>query len=449
MSLVVLGLSHRTSPLELLERASLDAEHVERLRDALNRSEHLNESAVVATCNRVEVYADALTFHGAVDDIGDALEAASGIDREQLTDHLYVHYEDRAVAHTFSVACGLDSMAVGEGQILGQLRAALATAQETGTAGPTLNNLFQHALRVGKRAHSETAIDKAGPSLVEGGLAMCAEAIGDLGGARVLVMGAGAMSSLAAATLVRAGIRSVTVLNRTRAKAQHLADSLGLVAGEWDDLQAHLTQADLVIACTGATDHIVTADMAAGLRTAREGRPQAFLDLALPRDIDPAVARHATVVDLADVGEYLREGDASGSAVTEVGDMVTAEVADYLTQRRQAQVGPTIAALRRRSADVVATEMARLEAKLPADLDPAVRREIEQTVRRVSTKLLHTPTVRVKELATSVDGDYTSALRTLFDLDASDTVNVSSPPVVGPKNPVPVGSDQGGAGSLR
>lgn len=437
MSLVVLGLSHRTAPLELLERASLDARRVGDLREALRRSEHLSESAVVATCNRVEVYADALTFHGAVDDIGDALTAVSGIDREQLSDHLYVHYEDRAVAHAFSVACGLDSMAVGEGQILGQLRGALTTAQETGSAGPVLNNLFQHALRVGKKAHSETAIDKAGPSLVEGGLAMCADAIDGVINARVLVIAAGAMSSLAAVTLVRAGIRDVVVLNRTRSKADHLAESLGLVSGDWADLERHVEEADLVVACTGATDHIVTAEMAARMRVARSGRPQAYLDLALPRDIDPGVAASATVVDLAAVGERLRGNGASRSAMSEVSDLVTAEVADYLTVRRQAQVGPTIAALRRRSADVVTAEMARLESKLPADLDPSVRREIEQTVRRVSNQLLHTPTVRVKELAASADGDYTRALRALFDLDARETLNVSALPELGPRNAFP------------
>lgn len=437
MSLVVLGLSHRTSPLELLERVSLDDSQTHELRDTLQRSEYLAESIVVSTCNRIEVYTEARSFHGAIDDIGDALEKVSGVPREDLADHLYVHYEDRAVAHAFSVACGLDSMAVGEGEILGQMRTSLGIAQRSGSAGPAMNTLFQHALRVGKKAHSDTAIDKAGPSLVDGGLALCAEVLGDLRERRIVVMGAGAMSSLSATTLVRAGITDVLILNRTRAKAEHLASGLGLVSGDWDDLAAHLTRADLVVSCTGATDHIVDAELAKRLSVARGGRPQAFLDLALPRDIAPEVARYATVVDLAGIGESLRDGGSDGSAVSQVNDLVTAEVADFLLQRRQAEVGPTVAALRRQSAGVVSAEMARLQSKLPEDLDPAVLRDIEQTVHRVATKLLHTPTVRVKELASSTVSDYPGALRALFDLDPRDTANVSALPSVGPKKPLP------------
>lgn len=423
-----MGLSHRTSPLEVLERSSLDAEATERLQSALRVSEYLSESVVVATCNRLEVYAEAVTFHGAIDDIGAALSSASGVPREDLTPHLYVHYEDRAVAHTFSVACGLESMALGEGQILGQLRASLASSQQVGTAGPSLNGLFQHALRVGKKAHSETAIDRAGPSLVEGGLALCAEAVGDLLEARVLVMGAGAMSSLAATTLVRAGIQNVVVVNRTRAKADHLASSLGLASASWDDLESELAAADVVLACTGATGHVVTADLAAKLSEQRGGRPQAYLDLALPRDVDPDAAEHVTVIDLAGVGRHIGSSDGEAPAVAAVRDLVTAEVADYLVLRRQKAVAPTVAALRRRAADVVSAELGRLESKLPG-LDDATRREIENAVNRVATKLLHAPTVRVKELASSDGaGDYTAALRELFDLDGRDIATVSVPP---------------------
>ena len=425
-----MGLSHRTSPLEVLERASLDADETLHLRGALRGSEYLAESLVVATCNRLEVYAEAVTFHGAVDDIGAALSAASGVPRDELTPHLYVHYEDRAVAHTFSVACGLESMALGEGQILGQLREALASAQQADTAGAVLNQLIQQALRVGKKAHAETGIDRAGPSLVEGGLALASQAIGDLGSARVLVMGAGAMSSLAATTLVRARVGEVVVVNRTREKADHLAASLGVRSGSWSDLDDELAAADLVLACTGATEHVVSAELAARLHERRQGRPQAFLDLALPRDVDPEVARYARVIDLGEIGRHLGAADGEPPAVAAVRDLVTAEVADYLVLRRQKSVAPTVAALRRRASDVVAAELGRLEGKLP-DLDEAVRREIENTVHRVATKLLHTPTVRVKELAAESTGDYTAALRELFDLDSRDIATVSSPPMRG------------------
>lgn len=423
-----MGLSHRTSPLEVLERASLDEQSTTRLRTALRTSEYLAESMLVATCNRLEVYAEAVTFHGAVDEIGAALSEASGVPRDELTPHLYVHYEDRAVAHTFSVACGLESMALGEGQILGQMRSALADAQQAETAGSSLNQLVQQALRVGKKAHSETAIDRAGPSLVEGGLSLAADTLGDLAEARVLVMGAGAMSSLAATTLVRAGVGDVVVVNRTREKADHLAASLGVRSGSWEDLEDELLRADLVLACTGATGHVVTAGLAARLAERREGRPQVFLDLALPRDVDPDAAEHATVVDLSGIGRRIGSSDGEGPAVAAVRDLVTAETADYLVLRRQKAVAPTVAALRRRAAAVVSTELGRLESKLPG-LDEAIRREVENTVNRVANQLLHAPTVRVKELA-SADGagDYTAALRELFDLDSRNIAAVSVPP---------------------
>ena len=198
MSIVVMGLSHHTSPIDVLERVALDAAGAQALARAVVSGHNVSESVVIATCNRLEVYAQVATFHGAVDDIGAALVRATGMSRAGLGDHCYVHYEDRAIAHAFGMACGLDSMAVGEPQILGQIRDALETAQTAGTAGPALNGLFQQALRVGKRAHSETDLDRAGRDLVGEGLVAAAEFVGPLEAARVLVVGAGSMSALAA-----------------------------------------------------------------------------------------------------------------------------------------------------------------------------------------------------------------------------------------------------------
>lgn len=435
MSVVVLGLSHRSAPLALLERVALAPEGAERLANAITSGECIGEAVVLATCNRVEVYADAVTFHGAVSEIGEALADATGLPLADLREHLYVHYEDRAIAHLFSVACGLDSMAVGEGQILGQLRDSLRTAQKRDRAASVLNGLFQQALRVGKRAHSETELDRVSVSLVEAGLSRAVETLGPLSDARVLVVGAGSMSSLAATTVARQGAGSLTVINRTNAKAERLAAAAGGTARPWSELADALPEADLVISCTGAVGHVIDASTVSAARSRRAGRderPQVYVDLALPRDVDP-VARavpHTVVIDLEQLGQQLGALE-SAARVKPVQDLVVAEVAAYLTGRRAQAVAPTVAALRSRAADVVAAELARLDQRLPALTEPE-RAEVQLAVHRVVEKLLHAPTVRIKELAgAGGGGDYAQALRELFDLDPHDVAAVSVPPEKG------------------
>ncbi|MBB5937963.1 glutamyl-tRNA reductase [Streptomyces zagrosensis] len=229
MSLLVIGLSHRSAPVSVLERAALPGERRAKLvQDAL-AAEPAAEAAVLATCNRVELYADVDKFHAGIAEMSTLLALHTGVALDELTPYLYVHYEDRAVHHLFSVACGLDSMVVGEGQILGQIKDALALGQELHTAGRLLNDLFQQALRVGKRAHSETGIDKAGQSLVTFGLEQLAGGVPVerwAAGKRALVIGAGSMSSLAATTLARAGVAELAVANRTLDRAHRLATAL-------------------------------------------------------------------------------------------------------------------------------------------------------------------------------------------------------------------------------
>jgi len=260
--------------MSLLEAAALDAGRAAALAAVVCDGANVSEAVVLATCNRVEIYAVAETFHGAVTEIGDALAAAVGVPLEVLREHLYVHYEDRAIAHLFSLACGLDSMAVGEGQILGQLRTALRSAQKRDQVGPNLNTLFQQALRVGKRAHAETGIDTVSVSMVEAGLRYSADVRGPLADTRVLVVGAGSMSSLAATTISRLGSAGLVIINRTLAKAEHLAAATGGRALPLQDLEPALSQADLVISCTGAVGHVITADILKAAAVARTGGPQ-------------------------------------------------------------------------------------------------------------------------------------------------------------------------------
>ncbi|MER5773427.1 glutamyl-tRNA reductase [Streptomyces sp. NPDC002039] len=270
MSLLVVGLSHRSAPVSVLERASLSADaKVKLLHDTL-AAEPATEATVLATCNRIELYADVDKFHAGVAELSTLLAQHSGVALEELTPYLYVHYEDRAVHHLFSVACGLDSMVVGEGQILGQIKDALALGQELHTAGRLINDLFQQALRVGKRAHSETGIDRAGQSLVTFGLEQLAvhEPVDRwAAGKRALVIGAGSMSSLAAATLARVGIAEIMVANRTIERAERLAEIL-VASGTGVAARAvpmtrvadELTRVDVVVSCTGATGLVLTGD---------------------------------------------------------------------------------------------------------------------------------------------------------------------------------------------
>ncbi|HEV7171857.1 glutamyl-tRNA reductase [Pedococcus sp.] len=429
MSLVVLGLSHHTAPLPLLETMSLDAAGRAALGDSLTRRDNLSEAVVVSTCNRTEVYVESQTFHGAVTDIAEALTDVTGVASEALREHLYVHYEDRAIAHAFTVACGLDSMAVGEAQILGQMRTALREGQRSGHVGPALNNLFQQALRVGKRAHTETGIDSVSVSLVEAGLARAERELGPLATLDLLVVGAGGMSSLAATTASRLGVRSITVVNRTHAKAVRLAERVGGVALPLSELPAALSIADVVVSCTGSTGVVVDLAAAGDAQVARTGRPQVYVDLALPHDVATEVdsLSGVSVVGLAALGEEL-SGGTTPPQVQEVADLVIGEVAAYLTDRAAESVAPTVAALRSHAADVVAGELTRLDQRLP-DLDDQTRAEVQLAVHRIVEKLLHTPTVRVKELAVGGQGDdYAQALRRLFDLRPGEAVTASVPP---------------------
>lgn len=426
MSVLVVGMSHKSAPVSLLERVALDGDGVHKLIDDVAACQHVTEATVIATCNRVEIYADVDRFHGSVEEVSRLLVERAGETAETMLPHLYVHYDDGAVSHLFQVVAGLDSMALGEGQILGQARDALSSGQEIGTVGPALNLLFQQALRVGKRARAETDIDRAAPSLVSAALDRTATAVGDLAGKRVLVLGAGAMAGLATATVARRSAASLTVANRTAGNADRLAAEYGARAASLADLTAELAEADVVISCTGATGVVVRReDVEAAIG---EGRSLALIDLALPHDIEPEAASlpGVTLVNLAELAEELRDSDA-GREVEEVRRIVAQEVAAFLTARRQASVTPTVVALRSMATSVVDAEMERLAGRLP-DLDEATRAEVLHTVRRVADKLLHQPTVRVRELAHETEAvSYADALARLFALEQEAVEAVTRP----------------------
>ncbi|NUP46488.1 MAG: glutamyl-tRNA reductase [Catenulispora sp.] len=438
MSLLAVGLSHRSAPHALLERAALSTERTGKLLADLAASPNVHEAAALATCNRIEVFAGVDKFHAAVTEITDLLSAHTGIPPAELTPYLYVHYDGRAVQHLFTLACGLDSMVVGEPQILGQIRTALATAQELGTAGRSLNDLVQQALRVGKRAHSETGLDRAGQSVVSVALDAAYRSLGVDGptGLRALIIGAGSMAALAAASLNRAGVRHMVVANRTQDRGEHLAAQYGGVSVPMDEIVPALGEADLVIACTGAPGYVISAEM---LTRSAHSHPVALVDLALPRDVDPAV-RALPGVHVIDLERVAQDGSAQAAGAAQeiaaVRDLVLAEVEAYAAAQRAESVAPTVAALRVMAAEVVRAELERLRGKTP-QLTDKDRAEVEQTVRRVVDKLLHVPTVRVKQLAGAPGGSsYAEALRELFGLDPASVEAVSAANTAGTTNEV-------------
>ena len=419
MSILVVGLSHRDTPVELLERVIPAPETLDKFLTDAVACTHVGAAVVLSTCNRVEIYAEVERFHGGVEELAELLARHSGVPTSELTPHLYVRYEDGAVSHLFSVVCGLDSMVVGETQILSQVKAALRAAQDGETVGSALNGVFQHALRVGKRAHTETDLGRAGRSVVSAALGQAVEELGDLTGRPALVVGAGSMAALAATTLYREHAAAVVVANRTPERARRLADNVAGRTAAMGDLAAELAAADIVLSCTGAVGSVIPAET---LRAAAVGRrrPLVVCDLAMPRDVEPAAAdiEGIRLIDLASLAASLG-GTGSTVDLDAVRTIVADEVAEFAATRRATTVVPTVVALRSMAADVVDAELRRLAVRIP-DLDEQARTEVARTVRRVVDKLLHAPTIRVKELAEqTVETSYADALRELFALDQS------------------------------
>jgi glutamyl-tRNA reductase len=422
VSLLVVGLSHRTAPVSVLERAAVPVDDLRKTLDELHRAETISEVLLLSTCNRVEAYADAARFHPAVAEITSVLARHAGLAVSDLSEHLYVHFAEAAAEHIFSVASGLDSMVVGESQILGQLRSAYALGTDVGSVGSVLHDLTQSALRVGKRVHSDTGIDRAGASIVSVALDQAEAVLGSLDGRRAVIVGAGSMGALAGATLRRRGLTDVVIANRSVAPAARLARTLDGRAVALPAVPGEIADADLLVSCTGATGLVVEADDLG----ARADRPLVVLDLALPRDVDPIVRERPgiTYVDL----EALRSRGAmvSDEEVRSATAIVADELRGYLAEQQRLAVAPTVTALRARANQVIDGELARLDGRLPG-LDNDVRREVTDAVRRAVEKVLHAPTVRVKELASTPGGDqYAAALRELFDLDQAAVESVAA-----------------------
>jgi glutamyl-tRNA reductase len=422
VSILVVSVSHKSTSVSDLAQLALDASASAKLAEQLIDSEHIDEAVVLSTCNRTELYASVSRFHGALDDATQALADIAGLRPGELRSLCAVFFDEGAVAHTFSVASGLDSLVVGESQILGQVKAALTLSQAHETVGTVLNSLFQQAIRVGKRVHTETGIGAAGRSLISAAYRLLTDELGALDGQRVLVVGAGAMAGLAARTAATDGAM-VTCANRTLARAERLAEAVGGKAVPLADLPQALAETDVLVTCTGARTLTIGVDDLAGTPV------RGIVDVALPADVAPEVTAHGVCLVNLDRLVTDQPDSASAQEIEDARDLVREEVASFLGLRRAAQVAPTVVALRSMASAVVAGELRRLEARLP-QLDDHEREQIQRSMRRIVDKLLHTPTIRVQELSAEPDAvDYAAALRVLFALDPQAVAAVMTPEV--------------------
>ena len=414
MSILVVGVNHRSAPLGMLEQLTLDAPSVVKTVNGLVDLDSVREAVVLSTCNRTEIYVVAERFHRAYDDVRDLLCARASVDIDTLTAHSYSAFDDAAVSHLFSVACGLDSMVLGETEILGQVRAAWDVARAEGGARSTLNLLFRHALEVGKLARTETAIAQGTASISHAAVEMARDTLGSLDGRSIAVVGAGSMGEGIAVALHAAGDVDVTVVNRSIERGQQVADRTGGRLVGFDQLAAVINAADVVLTCTGANEPVITADAVEG-RDA--DRPLVFIDIAVPRDVAAGVAAldGITVLDLDDLKAWAGRGlEQRVAEVESVQAIVRGAVDRYALDASAMQAAPLVSALRGRFEEIRSAEVARHEGRLDAD----ALEMIDAVTRQLVAKLLHEPSVRLRnEAGTPSGARIAAAVVDLFDLD--------------------------------
>jgi glutamyl-tRNA reductase len=422
MTIVNVGVSHRTAPAEVLEKLAVPSAELGGVLARLHAVPGIDEVAVLSTCNRVEVYAAASGPVGQVTRaVADLMAARGRAGAGEAPRLARIRVGGAAAEHLFSVACGLDSMAIGEDQIVAQIKDAARAARAAGTTGPVISGLIDAALRASKRARTQTTISTEGISLARAGLDLAAGQLGGLAARHAVVLGTGSMGKLAARLLREAGVGRLGVASRSPARAAEVAAAVRgrpLTAG---DVPAALADTDILVTATGSAVPVVRADQLRAAREPADGRPLFVLDLGMPPNVEPAAGRLAgvTLVDLAALGRHLASLDVPGQ-IPQVRAIVAAEAAAYLDRQDQAAAAPVIAAMHAQIRQLADAELARLHDRLP-ELSEQQRAETTATVHRILRKVLHRPTVRAKEFSAGPQGPlYLEALRQLFDLGTSE-----------------------------
>jgi glutamyl-tRNA reductase len=420
VSLAVVGLNHRTAAVDLLERMTVPVAGLPKALHTLADREHLADVVLLSTCNRTEVYARTTRFHAAVDDARHFLAELAGLDPDALAESLYTYHDDAAVAHLFGVAAGLDSMIIGEGEVLGQVREAWQAAERASTAGQLLSRTFRHAIHVGKRARHETGIGRHAVSVSSAAVALATERLGSLAGRQVLVLGAGDVGEGMAVALAGAGVGELVVANRSAARARQLAGRVGGRAISLDEVPDELVHADVLLSSTGAPGVLIERGDIEVVMARRGDRALLVVDVAVPRDVDPGVGQ-VFGVTLLDIEALRALGEQSLQArraeIGKVQVIITEELDRFRVERSAREVAPLVATLRARAEAIRAGELERRAGRLAA-LGPEAEDLVEQVTRAVVNKLLHEPTVRVKDAAGSAQGELLAdAIADLFGLD--------------------------------
>ena len=423
MSLVVVGLNHRTAAVDLLERMTVKPQGLPKALHSLAAREHLAEVVLLSTCNRTEVYARTTRFHDGVDDVRHFLAESSGLDADALAEQLYTYHDDAAIAHLFGVAAGLDSMIIGEGEILGQVREAWQIAEAEGTTGQLLSRSFRQAIEVGKRARTETGIGRHAVSIASAAVTLAGERLGSLTGRRVLLLGAGDVGEGMAVALSGAGVGEIVVANRSRARALDLAKRFGGRAVALDEVVDSLVTCDVLLASTGAPGTLVERSDMEDVMRRRDGRAMLVVDVAVPRDVDPGVGQ-VFGVTLLDIDDLKALGEASLEArraeVGKVRVILTDELERYRVEHSAREMAPLVERFRKRAEEIRLAELERHAARL-GGLSAEQRQVVDQVTRSLMNKLLHEPTIRLKEAAGSARGElYADALGGLFALDGPE-----------------------------
>ena len=419
MSVIVVGLNHRTAPVELRERVAVPSSRMVKALHDLSGREHLAEVVLLSTCNRTEIYARSTKFHSAVSDVLEFLSEQGSAPPEDFSEHLYTYYDDSAVSHLFGVAAGLDSMIVGEGEILGQVRDAWQLAESEGASGQAMARVFRHAIELGKRVRTDTAIGRRALSVSSAAVALAERTMFSLRGRSVLILGAGDVAEGLGRALITAGVGEVVVANRTHARAVALAERLGGRAVPLGELQDVLTSVDVLLTATDSTEvHVERADVEAVMER-RGGVPLLIVDVAVPRDVDPGAARipGVTLHDVDDLHQLTEAAmDERRREVDTVREIIGEELERFQTDRAAREVAPLVTSLRDRAEAVRQSELVRFRMKLGA-LDDETRNTVDALTHGIINKLLHEPTVRLKEAAGTARGElYSDAISSLFDI---------------------------------
>ncbi len=421
MHIHCLGLNHTTAPVSLREKLDFSEEAVQAALARMGCGgglEGISGLVILSTCNRVELYAAAAEI--VFDQLRAFLCEARGANIEDLQPHLYQYMDTDAIEHLMKVAAGLDSLVIGEPQILGQVTRALELARAQDASGPLLNRLFQAAIHTGKRAHTETGISRNPASVSSLAGRLCEQAHPDIKSAQVVVLGAGEMAELAVEALRKRGAQKILVVNRTLERARGLAERWQAEPATFESIQDALIRADILIASTGAPHTLIHPDMVAAAMQARPERSLMLIDIAVPRDIDPEVADIARVrlVDIDNLNERLETSLAERSAdIPLVEAIIAEEQADFLEFLSSLSVLPLIANLRQQAEAIRQKELERTLRRLP-DLSEADRKHIELMTQALVKKILESPTRRLRLEASSGNGvEYAALTRALFGLD--------------------------------